>query len=96
MEKTQTYITLNTNNKIPQIGFGVFQIEGDELTEKSCLEALKIGYRHIDTAHAYHNEKGVGEAVKKVVFQEMKYLLLLKFGQMNVQKEKQKKQLKEC
>ncbi len=65
MEKTQTYITLNTNNKIPQIGFGVFQIEGDELTEKSCLEALKIGYRHIDTAHAYHNEKGVGEAVKK-------------------------------
>ena len=65
MEKTQTYITLNTNNKIPQIGFGVFQIVGDELTEKSCLEALKIGYRHIDTAHAYHNEKGVGEAVKK-------------------------------
>ena len=65
MDKTQTYITLNTNNKITQIGFGVFQIEGNELTEKSCLEALKIGYRHIDTAHAYHNEKGVGEAVKK-------------------------------
>ena len=63
---SQTYITLNNGAKIPQIGFGVFQISGDEATEKACLEAFKIGYRHIDTAHYYNNEKGVGSAIKKV------------------------------
>lgn len=40
-------------------------IQGDPATEKACSEALKIGYRHIDTAHAYQNERGVGAAVRK-------------------------------
>lgn len=44
---------------------GVYQIEGDEATEKACLSAFKIGIRHIDTAHAYQNERGVGNAIKK-------------------------------
>ncbi|CZQ91415.1 aldo/keto reductase [Trichococcus ilyis] len=61
----QTYITLNDGNKIPQFGLGVFQIPGDEETSKACLEAFKLGYRHIDTAHAYQNERGVGQAVKE-------------------------------
>jgi diketogulonate reductase-like aldo/keto reductase len=61
----QTYITLNDGNKIPQFGLGVFQIPGDEETRKACLEAFKLGYRHIDTAHAYQNERGVGQAVKE-------------------------------
>lgn len=61
----QNYITLNDGNKIPQFGLGVYMIRGNEETEKICLEALKIGYRHIDTAHAYQNERGVGSAVKK-------------------------------
>jgi diketogulonate reductase-like aldo/keto reductase len=61
----QTYITLNDGNKIPQFGLGVFQISGDEETKKACLEAFKLGYRHIDTAHAYQNERGVGQAVKE-------------------------------
>ena len=58
-------ITLNNGNTIPQLGYGVYCIEGNEKTENCVLEALKIGYRHIDTAHAYQNEKGVGSAIKK-------------------------------
>ncbi|WP_321380622.1 aldo/keto reductase [Trichococcus shcherbakoviae] len=61
----QAYITLNDGNKIPQFGLGVFQIPGDEMTKEACLEAFKLGYRHIDTAHAYQNERGVGQAVKE-------------------------------
>lgn len=61
----QTYITLNDGNKIPQFGLGVFQIPGDEKTKEACLEAFKLGYRHFDTAHAYQNERGVGQAVKE-------------------------------
>ena len=58
-------IKLNNGNEIPQMGFGVYQIKGDELTEKCVAEALKVGYRHIDTAHFYQNERGVGAAIKK-------------------------------
>jgi diketogulonate reductase-like aldo/keto reductase len=61
----QTYVTLNNGCKIPQFGLGVYQIQGDAATEKACLEALKLGYSHIDTVHAYQNERGVGAAVKK-------------------------------
>ena len=61
----QTYITLNDGNKIPQFGLGVFQIPGNEKTNEACLEAFKLGYRHVDTAHAYQNERGVGQAVKE-------------------------------
>ena len=58
-------IKLYNGNEIPQLGFGVYQIKGDELTEKCVAEALKVGYRHIDTAHYYENERGVGAAIKK-------------------------------
>ena len=61
----QTYLTLNNGVKIPQFGIGVFLIDGEDNTEKAVLEALKMGYRHIDTAHAYFNERGVGAAVRK-------------------------------
>lgn len=61
----QTRLTLNDGNTIPQFGFGTYMIEGDVETEKVCNEALPLGYRHIDTAHAYQNERGVGEAVRK-------------------------------
>lgn len=63
--KEQTRLTLNDGTVIPQFGFGVYMIEGNEATEKAVSEALKLGYRHIDTAHAYQNERGVGAAVKK-------------------------------
>jgi len=61
----QTYLTMNSKYKIPQYGLGVYQIQGDEATEKACLTAFEIGIRHIDTAHAYQNERGVGAAVSK-------------------------------
>jgi diketogulonate reductase-like aldo/keto reductase len=63
--KNQTFLTLNSNYLIPQFGLGVYQIPNDEETEKACLAAFEIGIRHIDTAHAYQNERGVGAAIKK-------------------------------
>jgi 2,5-diketo-D-gluconate reductase A len=56
-------ITLNDGNNIPQLGFGVFQIE-PENTAEAVSEALRVGYRHIDTAEMYGNEKEVGEAIR--------------------------------
>ena len=56
-------ITLNDGNTIPQLGFGVFQIKPED-TVKSVSKALEVGYRHIDTAEMYGNEKEVGEAVR--------------------------------
>ena len=61
----QPYLELNSKHKIPQYGLGVYEIKGDDATEKACLSAFEIGIRHIDTAHAYENERGVGSAVKK-------------------------------
>lgn len=62
---TQAKLTLNNDLEIPQLGFGVYMIKGDEATKKASLQALQTGYRHIDTAHAYQNERGVGQAVKE-------------------------------
>ena len=56
-------ITLNNGVEIPQLGFGTYQIEPDQ-TQDAVQEALRIGYRHIDTAQMYGNEQGVGEAVR--------------------------------
>lgn len=61
----QTTVVLNNGSKIPQFGLGVYQIQGDENTKVACLAAIHAGYRHIDTAHAYQNERGVGAAVKE-------------------------------
>lgn len=57
-------VKLNDGTEIPAIGFGTFQIPSDGSTYKAVSEALKIGYRHIDTAVAYFNEAEVGKAVK--------------------------------
>ena len=58
-------LTLNdkAHSVIPQIGFGTFQIPPED-TQRAVEEALEIGYRHIDTAAAYYNEKEVGDALK--------------------------------
>lgn len=61
----QTYITLNDGNKIPQFGLGVYQVPEGEATINSVKTALEMGIRHIDTAHAYQNERSVGKAVKE-------------------------------
>ena len=65
MSNLSPILTLNNKNTIPQMGFGVFLISSNDEAEKCCLEAFKLGYRHIDTAHIYGNEKGVGKAIKK-------------------------------
>ena len=54
-------ITLNDGNAIPQVGLGVFQTPPDE-TERAVTVAFEAGYRHVDTAAAYRNERGVGQA----------------------------------
>jgi 2,5-diketo-D-gluconate reductase A len=56
-------IELNDGNAIPQLGFGVFQVPPPE-TAEAVAHALDAGYRHIDTAQMYGNERGVGEAVR--------------------------------
>jgi 2,5-diketo-D-gluconate reductase A len=56
-------IELNDGREIPQLGFGVFQIPAEE-TARTVAAALEIGYRHIDTARGYRNERGVGDGVR--------------------------------
>ncbi|MBM0260707.1 aldo/keto reductase [Micromonospora sp. 4G55] len=63
MANTIPDIPLNDGNTIPQLGFGVFQIEPKDTVE-AVSRALEIGYRHIDTAEMYGNEAEVGEAVR--------------------------------
>ena len=66
-EKTTTagvpLVKLNNGVEMPRFGIGTFLQPSDEVCEQSCLTALKAGYRHIDTAHAYQDEAGVGRAV---------------------------------
>ncbi len=57
-------ITLSNGVKMPQIGYGVYQVSPDE-AERCVSDALSVGYRMVDTAQAYANEEGVGSAVKK-------------------------------
>lgn len=57
-------VQLNNGILMPQFGLGTFLQPSDSVCEQSCLTALKAGYRHIDTAHAYNDEAGVGRAVK--------------------------------
>lgn len=58
------YVTFSNGLKMPQLGFGVFQIANDDC-EQVVLDALKVGYRHIDTAQSYGNEEAVGNAIAK-------------------------------
>lgn len=57
-------VILNNGVKMPILGFGVYQIPKED-TKQAVLEALKVGYRHIDTAQSYFNEAEVGEAISE-------------------------------
>jgi diketogulonate reductase-like aldo/keto reductase len=61
-ETTIPTVTLNNGVRIPQLGFGVFQVPPED-TQRIVEDALEAGYRHIDTAAAYRNETGVGAAI---------------------------------
>lgn len=63
MSQSVPSIALNNGAAIPQLGFGVFQIDPDE-TAQAVQAALAAGYRHIDTAQMYQNERGVGEGLR--------------------------------
>ena len=60
----QPYLTLNNGVRMPQFGLGVYSIAAGDETYQSVATAIKCGYRHFDTAHAYRNEKSVGQAIK--------------------------------
>jgi 2,5-diketo-D-gluconate reductase A len=57
-------VEMNDGRSIPVIGFGVWQVPDDVVVD-ATLKALEVGYRHIDTAYLYHNERGVGEALRR-------------------------------
>ena len=58
------YVTLNNGVKMPKLGYGAYQTPPQD-TQRCVLDALRIGYRSIDTAQAYGNEEGVGSAIEK-------------------------------
>lgn len=59
------YVTLNNGVKMPQLGFGVFQIKDPAECEQAVVDAVSTGYRLIDTAASYGNEEAVGKAIKR-------------------------------
>ncbi len=59
------YVTLNNGLEMPVLGYGVFQIPDLEECERCVLDAIEVGYRLIDTAQGYGNERAVGRAIKK-------------------------------
>lgn len=61
------FATLNTGARMPMEGFGVYQITDLDVCEKSVYEAIKAGYRLLDTAAAYGNESALGKAVKRAI-----------------------------
>ena len=61
------YVTLNNGLKMPMVGFGVFRVPDKNECEESVYQAIKAGYRLIDTAAAYYNEDAVGAAVKRAI-----------------------------
>src|SRR4051812_22638011 len=58
-------IVLNNGVKMPLLGFGVYQVRDLAECERSVEEALRVGYRLIDTAAAYQNEEAVGHAIRR-------------------------------
>ena len=58
------YVTLSNGIKMPILGYGVYQVTKEEC-EHCVLDALSVGYRHIDTAQSYFNEEEVGSAIEK-------------------------------
>ncbi len=58
------YVTLSNGVKMPQLGYGAYQVSKDEC-ERCVLDAIRVGYRHIDTAQSYFNEEEVGSAIER-------------------------------
>jgi 2,5-diketo-D-gluconate reductase A len=89
------YVTLNNEVKMPILGFGVYQIDDLEECEKCVSNAIEVGYRSIDTAQAYGNEKAVGRAVKKSGISREEFFLTTKVWISNAGYEKAKQSIEE-
>lgn len=74
----ETY-TLNNGVKIPKLALGTWMVDNDKVG-KAVEEAIKIGYRHIDTAQAYQNEEGVGEGIKASGFDRSNLFITTKLA----------------
>lgn len=82
-----TYVTLNNGLKMPQVGYGVYQVEPAE-AERCVLAAISVGYRMIDTAQIYHNEEGVGNAIVKCGVPRKELFIVTKVWISNAGEEK--------
>ena len=80
-------ITLNNGVKMPQMGYGVYQVSPAEC-ERCVLDAISVGYRMIDTAQAYHNEEGVGNAIQKCGVPREELFIVTKIWISNAGEEK--------
>ena len=83
------YVTLNNGIKMPKLGYGVYQTPPDD-TKKCVLDAIAVGYRSIDTAQAYGNEEGVGDALAECGLTREEFFLTTKVWITNAGYEKAK------
>ena len=87
-------VILNNGVEMPQMGYGIYQVSPAEC-EHCVSDALKVGYRMIDTAQAYHNEEGVGNAVQKSGIDRKEIFLVSKVWISNYGYEKAKDSINE-
>lgn len=83
------YVTLNNGIKMPKLGYGVYQTPAED-TKRCVLDAIEVGYRSIDTAQAYGNEAGVGEALKECGLPREEFFITTKVWISNAGYEKAK------
>lgn len=88
------YVTLNNGVKMPILGYGVYQVTPEEC-ERCVLDAISEGYRSIDTAQAYHNEEGVGNAIEKCSVPREELFITTKVWISNAGYEKAKASIEE-
>lgn len=87
-------IRLNNGIEMPQLGYGVFQIDPQEC-ERCVTDAISVGYRSFDTAQVYRNEDGVGNAIRKSEIPREEFFITTKIWVSNFGYEKAKKSIQE-
>lgn len=88
------YVTLNNGIKMPKLGYGVYQTPPED-TKRCVLDAIEVGYRSIDTAQAYGNESGVGDAIAECGLPREEFFLTTKVWITNAGYESAKASIKE-
>lgn len=73
------YVTLNDGNRMPQLGFGVFQILDQEQAKQAVSDAIQVGYRLFDTAAVYMNEAAVGKVIRESGIDRSEFFVTSKF-----------------